>query len=413
MRRPSLTTDRPPIRAFEAEIRVATTKIRRALSALLEDVQIDISNAMAAARLLGLDKNLTWKIARVVREDDPAVAIQHFPGRSGLDIFLRRLTDQGASAALVKAAREAYVEFNRVVELHAGDRETLEMMMGSVSQDSQRQRAENHRKYAFRGNGAIWGVQARVQTSTHIVAPSEDEDLVDLAIISGLVDLKRLRSDVAWAVATVRCIADDGSARAPGVPEPLDPHGLAPNGVPLMPAFCSRPIPELRAIGGPEETLRHELTEGPIGNTAAVTCVTGWLYRNSAPRFRTDDDRFGENFVSLSTPVEVAYHDVFLHRSLDFAAQPIAALYSQLPGSMAFPHGQRDRGLLPLHETLVQLGTPPDVGMSEVSHYPRLVECGVERLGWALSDFVGFRLKIRYPPIPSAAVVRYPLPPKG
>src|SRR5262249_31612333 len=155
-------------------------------------------------RLLGLDKNLTWKICRLVRDENPAGAITFMPGKAGLKILTTALSKAGAPADLLIAIRTAMEEFAHITNLHAGDREKLGIMLASATSEGQRDQAEKHRKLSFRGNCATWGVQARVQICTNFIAPGSDPDMVDLAWLSGLVDFWRLRRDATWAMAAAR-----------------------------------------------------------------------------------------------------------------------------------------------------------------------------------------------------------------
>jgi hypothetical protein len=104
-----------------------------------------------------------------------------------LDAFTR----VGASDALVTEARLAMDEFEVMVKEHADDRETFEMMLSGLAESGQGERELAHRKIAFQGNSATWGVQARVRFCTYIVAPSGEPGVGDTAVIGGLVDLRR------------------------------------------------------------------------------------------------------------------------------------------------------------------------------------------------------------------------------
>ncbi len=383
--------------------------LRRALTELVMSAGGDATQPQELARQFGLDKSLAWKISKVVTESDPAVAAPLLPRASGLSIFIRSLRKAGAPPVSVEATERAIEDFNRMVEVHCGDRDTLEMMLGATAASAGR-RLEAHRKLSFRGNSATWGVQARVQLAAQFAAPSEEPGLLDIAVVAGLIDFRRLRQEVPWSVAAMGAVTDDWAARNGGAVEAIDPAGLGPGGAPLMPEFCSRPLPTLRLGPAGPGLTRFELTEGPVGNTAALTCVTGWRHRHAVPIYRTESDRFGEHFCSLSTPVEVLIHDVFLHRDMAFAIPPTTAVYSRLPSGPVYPQSGRDKGRLPV-EPAIDLGSaPPDVFVTDLPAYPEMVRRVMDRMGWRLDDFHGFRLRLRYPPIPALAVTRYELP---
>jgi hypothetical protein len=150
-----------------------------------------------------------------------------------------------------------------------------------------------------------------------------------------------------------------------------------------------------------------------VGNTAATTCIIGLFGRNFVKRYRTEDDTIGEHIARLNTPTEMLIHDMFVHRDLDYAFSPEILLYSQLPGGPTFPASGRDQGLLPVSEEVFDLGTGTAAVMTpEMPEYSKMVQRVYERVGWKSSEFYGFRFTLRYPPIPSLAVLRYDLPEK-
>src|SRR5688572_10169295 len=190
--------------AFEDHVRAAAQSIRSVLAQVLAAVGADPTQPRGMARRFGLDKTLAWKLSRIVTEDNVLEMVDYLPGRAGLDIAIHSLEDAGAAAYSITALRHALAEFERVVEMHCGDRETLELMLGYMQRDDQ-ERIEGHRKRAFQGNRAIWGVQARLQLCVHFVSPNaRNPSILDTALVSGLVDLRRLREDTVWPIGIFR-----------------------------------------------------------------------------------------------------------------------------------------------------------------------------------------------------------------
>src|SRR5262245_56450014 len=121
----------------------------------------------------------------------------------------------------------------------------------------QQQQLEAFRKNMFRGASAVFGVQARVQISSHYVAPNKDDpEMVDLAIVGGLVELRRIRADVSWAVASLRTLSRPGMQEDPAAAEPLDPLSRKYGEVPILTEFRSTPLPAMRVVS-PEKNLRR------------------------------------------------------------------------------------------------------------------------------------------------------------
>lgn len=396
---------------FESEARTAAQRVRSALSDALVAIGADATKPQSLARQLGLDKNLAWKAARIVTEEDPLAAIPRLPGRPGVKILLQALDKRGVGLGLVSRLRATLDDLDQLVVTHAGDRETLEKMLSGVTKEGQQERDEGFRKQAFQGSSAIWGVQARVQISSHYVAPSSDPALLDAAVVSGLIDFKRLRADMPWAVAAMRSHTDDGSPNTLGDVGRIDDSISDPNSPPILADFSSDPMPEMVSRPGRSGVTRYQIAEGQVGNIGAVSCVTGWYRRNGLTRNPTADDKFGEHTARLNTPCELLIHDIFIHRSLAFALNPTLHVYGQLPGGAVYPDDGRDIPEVHTVEQLTRLnnGGPPDVTIPEYGKYRPLVELVMTRMGWQLNDFVGFRYRLRYPPVPAVAVCRYPL----
>jgi hypothetical protein len=395
--------------------RTALQAVRQALIDLYEVVGADPETPQEVSRRFSINRNLTWKLSRVISASDPAAALAHLPGNSGMELAIEAFARHGAPGEAVGGVREAMRRLDEVVREHAGDRGTFAVMLGGTSSSPDQKQGEASRKMFYQGASAIWGVQARVHVSLHFVSPSvKGEDRLDLAVVAGFVDFRRLREDVSWAVASMATFVDDGTPQDHPDIGPLDP-ALRRGEAPLLRQFCSTPVPELRRTQRAGSTVtRYELTEGPVGNAAAATCMLGWVARGEVNRYRAEGDHYGEHIVRLSTPVEVVYHELFVHRTLAFAMRPTVHLYSDLPGGPQFQFDGKDRGVLPVAEEVVDLGeSPPNTANAEIPNYRRLVDTAVAGLGRELNDFHGFRFKMKYPPIPAQLLYRYELPEAG
>src|SRR5262245_33261519 len=113
----------PPPAEFEEHARGAARRLRSAIAEAFSSLDADPTRPQALARRFGIDKSLSWRLSRLMTENDPLVAIPHVPGTSGLGIVLRSLKSAGARADVLEGVRNAITEFDRMVELHAGDRE--------------------------------------------------------------------------------------------------------------------------------------------------------------------------------------------------------------------------------------------------------------------------------------------------
>lgn len=409
---------------FEHDLRTTLAAFRASLSELLASLGPIHQVHAVLTRDVGIDKTLAAKLVRVVREPDCHSAALDVPGEEGMRIVARAMRAAGASAASLESLRESFESFQEMIRTHCdGDRATLDMLAATAVRNAdnggsakQKLQIETFRKHLFRGASAVFGVQAQVQISASFLTPTPgDDQRYDVSLVNGLVKLRRIRSDVAWAIISLRTLEQDGSAGPVLAFEPIDPPYQDGTDVPipLLQSFCTSPLPELRIADGPNHVRRVELPEGPVGFNSAITLFTGLTYRSASPRVRIDDaDRWREHFTALNTPAELAIHDLYIHRDLAFARHPESCLYSQLPGAIAYPNGPRSSGLLQHGEPLQDLSSRPVQPLTaDVPGYDRVVAHTIERLGFGLDDFYGLRIRLRFPPVPSIHMYRYELPP--
>ncbi len=393
------------------DAQVVVQGVRRALAELLASVDADPRHPQDMSRRFGLDKTLTWKVSRVIREPDPWDAVGHIPRRPSIQLIASALQRHGAPSERIESLLRSVDDFERFVETHSGDRETLEVMVSTGGRRSAAKRMEAFRKAAFQANSAIWGVRASLQISMHLMIPGTDGRLT-LVTVTGFEGFRRLRADVPWAVSTISAW-DSNTAQTSievGRLFPLDPQA-AEGGAPLLGEFCSAPLPALRRIQLPDNKVRMEIAEGPVGNTAAARVLLGYRRPSEVSQHQTYQGETGEHGLYLYTPVEAVVLDLLIHRSLDFAMNPSAHLYSALPGGPRYPGEGPNVGKIITPERIVDLGSPPDLTTPEFPRYQDLAEFAANRAGHPLHDFQGYRYRLKYPPIPTLAVIRHGLAP--
>src|SRR5512140_3604189 len=100
---------------FESEARTAVDGLRSALAELVAEVRGDPNQPLDLSRRFGLDKTLTWKIARVICNDDAFSAVVHVPGRPSINALAEAFKQGGASAGSVDAVLAAMDRFEDVV----------------------------------------------------------------------------------------------------------------------------------------------------------------------------------------------------------------------------------------------------------------------------------------------------------
>jgi len=182
---------------FEGDVRIAMQRVRASLNSAPTAVHADPMRPQGMARQLGLDKNLAWKAARIITDDDQLTAVSRLPGRVGERTLIDALVKAHAPPPIIGELRTAMVAFDRLVELHAGDRETLLIMLTDLSHEARKHRDEHNRRLSFQGNSATWGVQVRMQLAAQFFAPAREpgSTALDFATICGFVGFRRMTVD--------------------------------------------------------------------------------------------------------------------------------------------------------------------------------------------------------------------------
>ncbi len=387
-------------------------QLRGALTDAVVGLELDPTRPQDLARSLGLHRNLAWKVAKLVNGTDVLLTVPHVPGRNGMEIVARAMEKAGASARVVARIRAAMEAFDELVTLHAGDRGTLDLVVGGLFPGAaHRESMLQARRLAFRGNSAIWGLQARVVLVTNIIRPSaEDPRRVDVAQICGCIDFRGLRSNVVWPLFR-RAAWGEGQAEHGVDGEPIVPVRSATD-VPLLEEFCSRDLPTLEVVHSDVETT-YWLPARTLGRTGELTCIYASVMRGIGSQYASALDTTCDLEASLATPVELLHFDLLAHESLTWAHEPRIDVYSRLEQRVAKATDRKASMRLPIDEELHELGVGLEtMATPHMARYRELLDYVFAALGWQASEFRGFRTLLAYPPVPSAVTVSMDLLPE-
>ncbi len=392
---------------FEDQARMIADSLSVAFTDLLTSLGGDPNKPQQCSRAFGLNTKLAWQISKVVQARDSGTALAQMPGQSGIGIFLKKMESAGAGKKLLDAARAAVDGYYELLDTHAGDRASLDMLSGEISVAGRQQQDEHYRKQWFQSASYIWGAQAKTILKVGIAGPSESVDCYDYAALNSVIDFRCLRGDVTWPLA-LRGLVIGGSAASNVTRETIDPRFDAPDQPPFMPDFCSDPLPEMEKV---EEGNGYvfQLAQGQVGNLGLRTCTFGTILRGVYLRFQDEAVVAGSFTTNCDTPVETLIADIFIHKRFDFAIPPRPVMTSRM--SVLLQHKLNS---LPLNEPLQNLGLDPlAVTSPEVPKYRQMVRAMFERCGWNPEEFVGFRLRIAYPPCPTMLRLQYEFPKKS
>ncbi len=394
-----------------AESREALQSVRQALIELYGAIGADQLAPQDVSRRFGINRNLTWKLSRVIAASDPFAALNHLPGAQGIGLLIDAFRENGAGEETIANVEAAMRRFNEVVDVHAGDRDRFELTLESMGLFERERRMEGGRELAFRGNSMIWGVRARTRLASFFLAPSDADDgtLVNVHI-AGLMGFQRLRPGARWRLFRLQAHDDTGRPLdAMRRPEELEPKG--PEDPPLViREFCSARMPALDIVERPAGR-EYILPGGPVGNLGEFDCMFGNIVRGIPARRALPDNEWIGGASTITLPVEHLIFDLIVHRDVRLDGGPEVLVHGFPHGGIDTPEDQSAAHALPCLDRPVELaGRPPAVATPLVPRYSQLLARVCTRMGWTPSHFTGVRLRIDFPPMSSRVVVRWRLP---
>jgi hypothetical protein len=400
--------DRVSVGPFREECESAISEISNAVKALSASVGSDPLTPQEASRQLKLNKNLTWKVARVLLASDCFEAIPMLPGPEAVEIYIAAFTAAGAPNPKVEALRTSFRRFDAVVERHFGTRADLEIALDGLRVDGN---LEQSRRLAFRGMAGLVGLQVATRFTTHIITPSrEHANRADMAVIAGIEGLKRMRPLGALPVfraARMRTSADPQNPAA--IAEPLFPslHGEAPEF--LVRDFSSISNASLKTEAQDGGTT-VSLTPGPLGKLGETSLVFAMRLQNSLNLVRHGDDNANEFVTAISLPSEFFFADLLVHRSVRHLESLHASVHGTLNRPLPSDPQLREIVRLPIDCSTSWRKPTTSISIDRSPRYAALIDACVNHMGASLEEFTLARVALEFPPMPSSLLMRWDLP---
>jgi hypothetical protein len=400
----------PATDTFPQQTVSVVANLRRAVLDLYESVHADPTQPQDVARKFGLDKTLTWRIARTLGEENAWDAVLFVPRRPSIVLLAQALQRAGAPQARITKLLEEAERFEAFIQTHAGDRETFEVMVAGQAQREGSRRLEQSRKDGFTAAAATWGVSARIHLATRLVFPGSKPGMLSLATVCGFLGFRRLRPNLPWTIAVV----SDWDMPEGASPAPTPLACCLQAGAPIVPVASSAPSPTtplaMRTVREGRKT-RFVLESGHIGAAASTDVLLAWLHENTANQHAAFAGELGEHGVFVNTPAELIVHDVLVHESLAFAKPFEAACYGMLTNGPTYPSPDAEEARLPVPTPILDLGTADLLHLAGFASYPTLLRTVCQSLSLAPQHLRCYRMTATYPPVPSLFVQRHPLLP--
>lgn len=395
-----------PSTPFYTDYLESVRALRSGLIAAFEMLGIDSKRPRETARLLGLDKSLAWKITRIIHEEDAPRVAGSIPGTSGMRQVTQSFVDREVPRHIADSIEKAYVGYIEMTKIHSSDKNSYELMLDGMAVDVESQKKS--RQSAYRGNCGIWGIQSNVRVSAHVLSINkEDPSSLDYAGFGGMTGFQRLRPGQPWPIFQFLAHEDSGK------PMRSDMVAISENPDPQFPLiineFCKGSLPDLQ-LSRVGNSTNYEFGDGIIGKTGSSDVFLGYIDQQPKPRYRDENNQFGELMCLIDTPIETLLFDLIVERELAERIEPESMIYGRVTGSHQDQDVRSQKNLVPFTERLKFL--EPGAHMLTtplVPAYSQLGDLVISRMGRSMTDFVCWRLVLEYPIMPSTVSIRFPL----
>ncbi len=391
---------------FCVESGAVMQRLRTSVSEMLKTIPNRVRTTRDLQKVFGVDVKLCWQMLKLTGPGDALSLAPFVPTPGPMKRFLAAAKSAGIDRQVIDKINAAYEAFNEQVQIHAGDRPTFEAMVTGAagvnensSEDLQKQ-AIRLRKSAFQTVSHYAGVQMETYLGASFIHPSATPGLLDAANLRIKMGVRRLRANSKFTVDQIKNVNSDANIQAwkdTFTKGTFDDEAAAVYGAPLLPQFCSKPLPRFETRTDTDGRSYTMIVGDDVGQTSAVDLVFGRTVSNGAfTEFYNGTKRGFGSSLDITAPMVLLIMDKLVHRpsfphpELDFTVQ-----WQDNP---AFPTSPESITYLPFNERLTKLDAGVDgARMHEVPRYIEMLEFVCQHRNWRIEDFDVYRVRIEYP----------------
>lgn len=395
---------------FRSAVQPAVAHLQAALTELLSGVPGDIKRPMDLRRVLGIDYKVCWHVFQVVHASDALAAAKAAPTPGAMKRFFIAAERVGVDAGVVGRARQAVDEFAGVIARHAHDRGDFDAMAAASASDEQATASDlAHRKAAYKSMSHLWGSRVEVACGTVLVRASASGNGTDECGVVIKRGLTRLRPG-ASAIVQWHYHHTSQGATSPMRWQAIDPVANEKYGIPLLPEFCSQPLPELKVVPRGKVGLQYELADGAIGCESLSHFTIGRIAREVPFSIDGQGKRVYRFGFACSTSTGLIIKNLLVHRPSFGVIDPELVQFQTMPGDED-PEVARSSAQLRSAEPITRYESALDApGILEVPRYQEMLRQVADAVGWDLRQFDLYRVRVPYPVFGSVVRLQCVLP---
>ncbi len=380
----------------ETQIKDLGEELCVALQAVADEVPAKSQTPNSFASSLKVHRTLVGRLLNALKTDDPLAAISRMPRSEGLRMILQAARPVVSEKAITRADA-AVRSFEQIVQNELGGWDGLDAAITEWLPDARERFELTNKQLMFKGMSALAGARADLQLDTAIYYPNAAGDRCDIALIEGMVNLRRLRPSVLIRIAS-------------HTPKPVDPQPLEfltetskpGNGAPpypLLEQFCSSPCPKLE-VKRTGSTVNYLLSGNDIGLTSAVDVFAANIVRDARPLYREPNEPEIRRHWSagVNVPSKTLLMNVLMHEDV-WPGDPQLLMYNLHVHGMAEPFEEsRELDRMEMVESLQALGRGASRFRAvEAGNHVEIVQHVCRKLDWDANSLRGYRVRIQYP----------------
>lgn len=393
-----------PSTALAAEFESIFSELRGAMrQALLLHIKPSLG-ARAAARTLGLDKSIGWKVHQLAFSEETRTPSTLVPGARGWTKVIEALRERGTPNTILELLERAIRRFEAFITEHRLVRSNLDALAtGSDADAADARHMLRLRKEAADALAAVLGMRMRARIGAYIIAPTADGRKASLAGLTMMHGPERHIAGSPWPLYSRMFTwflgnSDQVMGTGNAASDPLDPL-VRELSSPDIGDDELRPSPPLARPGIDFLGRRADRREPLLLSFAERSIGVGPLYGVA-----------GEDTVDLGFPIsnviDLVVFDAFIHRDIPKAGDVDWVLARRGAGEVA------DAGRLRCE---AELKRPASIDLPGELHpiapaYRELVARGAASIGARVADLEHYRLVLPYPPISSRFVINWRMP---
>lgn len=376
-------------------------QLHAAFSKLVAALPGQPQRPMDLARAVNADKSVAHRLVTAISKGAHLGMLITIPGPAPLLEIIQAARRLGVPATLCAETTEAVGRFDSLVQELAGDRATFDAMMSEWVEDARSHVDTAARQMIFRGMKHVHGVAAETSYTAFLIHPSQTSpDRADLMTLDGLIGLHRVRSGGNLVVAKTSDLAVSVSV--------VDSTRR------LLQEYCSKPVPAFKT-SGPITALTCVMDwEGRLGHRQTCDVVVGEVDRGLLGYHRSKPEReFGGLGCCPWVPVREAIVDLLLHRDVFTTCIPNFIMSRTGIHGMIDPNDPsrlHDRIRFDCQMQAFSVGGASQMSTPEVPFHRRMLEGQTSSVGWKLSEFRAFRVRVDYPIFDTQLMYIVPVP---